>query len=100
MPAAKKPVSQFEGLKSLGTTSSPVAEVESPRKQGRPLKKNAKSRDTKTFRSWGGYLKIETVNEANYLLGKVRGGPDLSDVLEELLAGWVAKKKAEEAKEK
>lgn len=94
MPAtSKKTLSQFEGLKSLGT-GSPVAEAEPSRKIGRPLKQGAKSRD-QDYRAWGGYLKIETVNEANYELGKLRGdGRDMSDLLEELLAGWVANQKA------
>ena len=90
---SKKNLSQFEGLKNLGT-GSPVAEPEPSRKIGRPLKQGAKSRD-QDYRAWGGYLKIETVNEANYELGKLRGdGRDLSDLLEELLAGWVANQKA------
>ena len=94
MPAAsRKTPSQFEGLKNLGT-GTPVAEAEPSRKIGRPLKQGAKSRD-QDYRAWGGYLKIETVNEANYELGKLRGdGRDLSDLLEELLAGWVSDQKA------
>ena len=94
MPAAsKKTHSQFNGLKHLGT-GTPVAETEPSRKIGRPLKQGAKSRD-EDYRAWGGYLKIETVNDANYELGKLRGdGRDLSDILEELLAGWVADQKA------
>ena len=90
MPAPKKALSQFEGLKKLGTGTS-VVEVATTRKQGRPLKQGAKSRD-ENYRAWGGYLKIETLNEASYELGKVRGGPDMSDLLEELLAQWVAER--------
>ena len=95
MPATSKKAapSQFEGLKNLGT-GTPVAESEPSRKIGRPLKQGAKSRD-EDYRAWGGYLKIETVNEANYELGKLRGEKrDMSDLLEELLAGWVANQKA------
>ena len=44
MPASKKALSQFEGLKSLGTGTS-VAETETTRTRGRPLKQGAKSRD-------------------------------------------------------
>ncbi len=92
MPAStRKPRSQFDGLKSLGT-GAPVSEVETTPKIGRPLKQGAKSRD-ENYRAWGGYLKIETLNDANYELGKVRGGRDMSDLLEELLAGWVAKQR-------
>lgn len=91
MPASsKKARSQFDGLKTLGT-GTPVVEAEPSRKIGRPLKQGAKSRD-ENYRAWGGYLKIKTLNEANYELGKVRGGPDMSDLLEELLAGWVAER--------
>ena len=96
--AAKKALSQFDTLKNLGTSTS-VEEVAPERTRGRPLKQGAKSRD-KEYRAWGGYLKIETLNEANYQLGKVHGGPDMSDLLEELLAGWVAQRKAEESKKK
>lgn len=95
MPASKKVLSQFEGLKSLGTGTS-VAEAETTRKQGRPLKQGAKSQD-ENYRAWGGYLKIKALNEANYELGKVRGGPDMSDLLEELLAGWVAERQKKES---
>lgn len=98
MPASKKAPSQFEGLKSLGTGTS-VVEAETTRTRGRPLKEGAKSRNEE-YRAWGGYLKIKTLNEANYELGKVHGGPDMSDLLEELLAKWVAQRKAEEAKKK
>lgn len=93
MPAAnKKTPSQFDGLKHLGT-GTPVAETGTSRKIGRPLKQGAKSRD-ENYRAWGGYLKIETVNEANYELGKLRGdGRDMSDLIEELLSGWVASQK-------
>ena len=98
MPASKKALSQFEGLKSLGTGTA-VAEAETTRTRGRPLKQGAKSRDPE-YRAWGGYLKIKTLNEANYELGKAHGGPDMSDLLEELLAGWVAQRQAEESKKK
>ena len=93
MPAsAKKPRSQFDGLKALGTGAA-VAEAETTTKIGRPLKPGAKSRD-KEYRAWGGYLKIETLNEANYELGKLRAeGRDMSDLLEELLSGWVVKQR-------
>ncbi len=92
MPAtSKKARSQFDGLKSLGT-GTPVAEAEPSPKIGRPLKQGAKSRDEE-YRAWGGYLKIVTLNDANYELGKVRGGRDMSDLLEELLAGWVVKQR-------
>ena len=96
--AAKKALSQFDALKNLGTGTS-VEEVAPARTRGRPLKQGAKSRD-KEYRAWGGYLKIKTLNEANYELGKEHGGPDMSDLLEELLAGWVAERRAEEAKKK
>jgi len=98
MAVQKKVLSQFEGLKSLGTGAS-VAEAAPAPTRGRPLKQGAKSRD-KDYRAWGGYLKIETLNEANYELGKEHGGPDMSDLLEQLLAGWVAERKAEGAKKK
>jgi len=93
MPAtSKKARSQFDGLKSLGT-GTPVAEAEPVRKIGRPLKEGAKSRNA-DYRPWGGYLKHVTLNDANYELGKVVGGSrDMSDLLEELLAGWVVKQR-------
>jgi hypothetical protein len=93
MPASvKKPRSQFDGLKALGTGTA-IAEAGTITKIGRPLKPGAKSRDT-AYRAWGGYLKIDTLNEANYELGKLRAeGRDMSDLLEELLSGWVAKQR-------
>ena len=42
----------------------------------------------------------QALNEANYELGRAHGGPDMSDLLEELLAGWVAQRQADEGKKK
>ncbi len=102
MPAStKKPLSQFDSLKNLGTGTS-VMESETKPKLGRPLKQGAKSRNN-AYRAWGGYLKKKTLTEANYELAKDRElneandesevASDMSELLEDLLSEWLAKRK-------
>ena len=65
---------------------------------GRPRKPVAKSRDTERYRSWTGYLMRDTVTEAEYELKRTnpdgtRDQRDMSDLLQDLLAGWLAERK-------
>ncbi len=65
---------------------------------GRPRKPGAKSRDTARYRAWTGYLMRDTVTEAEYELKRTnpdgtRDQHDMSDLIQDLLAGWLAERK-------
>ena len=73
------------------------SEVLTP-KIGRPRKPGAKSRDTARYRAWTGYLMRDTVSEAEYELKRTnpdgsRDQRDMSDLIQDLLAGWLAERK-------
>ena len=84
--------SAFEDLVK-GPKASPLQGnyTDTPR-IGRPPKPGAKSRDPE-YRAWTGYLKRETVVEAEYLLKRTGSGETVSSKLQELLAGWLAEQK-------
>ena len=92
MPAstAKAPANPFGALQKIRTVqpSSRESQDEAPRR-GRPIKTDAKSRDPE-WRAWTGYLKKNTVTEAEYRLKLAGNGRSVSDLLEELLSEWVA----------
>ncbi len=65
---------------------------------GRPRKPGAKSRDTARYRPWTGYLIRDTVTESEYELKRTnpdgtRDPRDMSDLIQDLLAGWLAERK-------
>lgn len=74
-----------------------ISEAVTPR-VGRPRKPGAKSRDTARYRAWTGYLMRDTVTEAEYELKRTnpdgtRDQRDMSDLMQDLLAGWLAERK-------
>ena len=74
-----------------------ITETVAPR-IGRPRKPGAKSRDTTRYRAWTGYLMRDTVTEAEYELKRThpdgtRDLRDMSDLIQCLLAGWLAERK-------
>ena len=87
MPADTKK-SPFDSLQKIRTVES----QEEKRGRGQPKKPNAK-RNNPEWRPWTGHLKRETVIEAEYQLKRMQDGRTVSDLLEELLSGWVAKRK-------
>lgn len=71
-----------------------IAEQEkSPKVRGRPRKPTAISRNP-DWKPWTGYLKRETVADAEHMLkrnpAETRG---MSELLEDLLSGWLAEQK-------
>lgn len=77
--------------------SQETAEAVAPR-VGRPRKPGAKSRDTARYRAWTGYLMRDTVTEAEYELKRTnpdgtRDQRDMSDLIQDLLAIWLAERK-------
>lgn len=94
MPSqAKEAASAFTSLKKIRTVEEvPTAEEreKTTRALGRPRKPEAKSRNS-AWRAWTGYLKVETAADADNMLKRnPEETRDMSELLEELLAGWLA----------
>ena len=80
--------SPFESLQKIRTVGS----IEEKRGRGQPKKPDSK-RHNPEWRPWTGFLKRETIIEAEYQLKRMQDGRTVSDLLEELLSGWVATRK-------
>jgi len=89
MPAIAEKPSAFKDLAKLRTVGPVVTVSEESAKRGRPTKPSAKSRDPE-YRAWTGYLKKNTIVEAEYRLKIASEGRSVSELLEELLSNWVA----------
>lgn len=90
MPTQAKETSAFKDLKKIREVSPAEETFSGTPRVGRPPKPEAKSRHPE-YRAWTGYLKKESVMEAEYRLKRAESGKSVSDLLEELLSGWVAK---------
>lgn len=88
MPAPAKE-SAFKDLKKIREVDLPPETIEDGPRLGRPIKPGAKSRDPE-YRAWTGYLKRDTVTDADYQLKRKRDSRSMSELLQELLSGWVA----------
>lgn len=71
-------------IREVSTTES----ISTPGKVGRPLKPLAKTRDPE-YRAWTGYLKTDTLTDADYLLKRKKDSRDMSDLMQELLSDWL-----------
>lgn len=89
MPTPVKESSTFKDLKKIREVSPTEETSSSTPRIGRPPKPEAKNRHPE-YRAWTGYLKRESVMEAEYRLKKSRSGKSVSDLLEELLSAWNA----------
>lgn len=94
-PSRRKP--GFASPKDSLVQNLETSEAVTPR-VGRPRKPGAKSRDTARYRAWTGYLMRDTVTEAEYELKRTnpdgtRDKRDMSDLIQNLLAGWLAERK-------
>lgn len=90
MPASAKE-SAFKDLRKIREVSlhaAPDSSGAHPR-LGRPPKPGAKSRNP-DYRAWTGYLRRDTVTDADYQLKRGRDGRTMSELMQELLATWVA----------
>lgn len=92
MSAAKKTLSPFESMKKIGTRATAGVDQEQTTNLGRPILYTSKSRDPE-WRAWTGYLKTDTVNDSSYLLKKTKDKRNMSELMQELLAGWLADQK-------
>ena len=92
MVVAATPRSALKDLAKMPVVGTLQENYELRNRIGRPPKPGAKSRDPE-YRAWTGYLKRETVAEAEYLLKRTGRGETVSSKLEELLAGWLAEQK-------
>jgi hypothetical protein len=100
-PAKSKGGNGFASLQKLREVGPVPENAGTTQKMGRPLTPGAKSRDPE-YRAWTGYVRIETMNDAEDLLNRDRGTSKtgkkyMSDLIEELLAGWVATRKSDAA---
>jgi hypothetical protein len=97
MPAqVKEAASAFNSLKKIRTVEGqPAAQAgtKTGSTMGRPLRPGAKSRNP-DWRAWTGYLKRETAADADSMLKRnPEEKRDMSELLEDLLAGWLAEQK-------
>lgn len=83
---------KFSALQELrhGGEASAPASVEAARGRGRPPGK----RSNPEWKLYSHFLKKRTQREAAAIIAAADDGQDLSDVLQELLEGWIAKQKS------
>lgn len=74
-------------------TEEPARLAVTPKPIGRPVTGMAKSKDP-NMKQYSIILNIDAHADANHLLRKARNEGDLSDLLNRLLASWVAERKA------
>ena len=80
------PVAPQPSPVSVASPAAAVIEVE-PKRRGRPPGK----RSDPDWKLFSHFLRRRTQRRATLLLTQMEDGRDLSDVLEELLEGWVSK---------
>ena len=85
-PASPEPV-------AMPTQERPTGSEAMPRAVGRPKTGTAKSKDP-NMKQYSVILNMDAHADANHLLAKARNEGDLSDLLNRLLAIWVAERKA------
>ncbi len=85
-PAAPKPV-------ALPPQEQPNRLEAAPKSVGRPVTGVAKSKNP-NMKQYSIILNIDAHADANHLLKKARNEGDLSDLLNRLLASWIAERKA------
>ncbi len=85
-PAVPEPV-------GIPTQKRPTRLAGTPKPVGRPVTGVAKSRDP-NMKQYSIILNMDAHADANHLLRKARNEGDLSDLLNRLLASWIAERKA------
>ena len=91
--------SKFAGLRTMrqpqpvpeSEPAPPAADIEQPRERGRGRPPGKRSNPE--WKLFSHFLKRRTQREAAAILQAEDQGRDLSDVLQELLEGWIAQRK-------